>query len=103
MIIQDNDNMTQLAFMIALSQKAKGGNNVSPSDVKEAVNDYLEAHPATADSAGTVKIGSGISVDENGVISLDEEVMADLVSAYLEDNADEITDDEIKDLWNDPN
>lgn len=99
----ENDMMTQLGVLLALSgiAKSKGGGSVTPEDVKETVSEYLESHPATADTAGAVKIGNGINVDENGVISLDEELMDELVEEYLEKNAEIISDDEVEELFGD--
>lgn len=93
-----NDEMTQLSFLLALAKYGSGGGGVDPSDVADAVREYLEAHPATKDQAGVVQIGEGIKV-EDGVASLDEEYMAEMIADVLNSMTFEISDDEVAHLW----
>ena len=94
---QKDSYMSQLAFLMALSRK--GGGTISPSDVASAVQDYLGSHTASEDVAGVVKIGFGIKVDEDGKASIDEEFLAEMIADILNEQTEEISPEEISDLW----
>lgn len=93
-------NIDELALLLAISNsRAGGGGAVPESQVKSVVEEYLEKHTATTDTAGVIKIGSGIKVDENGVASLDSDVVVEMVSDILSAQTVEITDDDVNSLW----
>ena len=93
-------NIDELALLLAISNsRAGGGGTVPESQIKSVVETYLATHTATTDTAGVVKIGNGIKVDENGVASIDSDAMVQMVSDILSAQAVEITDDEINSLW----
>jgi hypothetical protein len=93
-------NIDELALLLAISNsRAGGGGSVTESQVKGVVEEYLAKHTATEDAAGVIKIGSGIKVDEEGVASIDEEMLTSMVADLLEQLTVEITDDEINSLW----
>lgn len=94
-------NIDELALLLAISNSRAGGGggSVTESQVKGVVEEYLAKHTATTDAAGVIKIGSGIKVDEDGVASIDEVMLTDMVADLLEQLTVEITDDEINSLW----
>ena len=93
-------NIDELALLLAISNsRAGGGGTVPESQVKSVVEEYLEKHTATTDTAGVIKIGPGIKVDENGVASLDSDVVVEMVSDILSAQTVEITDDDVNSLW----
>lgn len=101
MNLEENSQMTNLAFLLALSRRGGGGSGeITPEDVKDLVADYFATHKATTDVAGVIKIGNGIVVDEDGVASIDEEAMAEMIADILNSQTEEIDDQEIEDLWN---
>lgn len=97
-------NIDELALLLAISNSRAasgggGGGSTTPSQVKDLIEEYLVAHPASKTEAGAVIIGDGISIDENGVISIDGDKLNDMVSNYLEENMELISDDDISNLW----
>ena len=98
----ENNDLTNFAFLLALSGRKRsggGGGAITPSDVRDIVSDYLNSHKATSNAPGIVQIGEGISVDDNGVASIDEEFMAEMIADILNEQTVEISEDEIKNLW----
>lgn len=95
-MINDNTSFSQIAFLLAASRK---NGAISPSDVADAVNDYMQTHKATTEVAGVIKIGNGIKVDDEGVASIDEDAMSEMIADILNGQTIEIGNDEISQLW----
>lgn len=65
--LDDLDTVTKSSLVAAVNEAlTKGGGEVDPADVQKIVDDYLKANPPSP-----VKAGNGLSMAEDGTLSVD--------------------------------